>query len=91
MSTDHTDENGENLRRVWCVVYDSDTPRMDGSHDPCCMTERSSREIAERDLRTISVRSARSSNPKRNLRIETRLVSDWQVIPPGLPTGGDPS
>ena len=62
------------LRQVWCVVYDSDTPFMDGTHPPCRMAEQS-HEQAETNLRFMQERSVRA--PKRNLRIETRFVTEW--------------
>lgn len=70
------------LRQVWCVVYDSDTPFMDGTHPPLRMADQSL-EQAERNLEVMQSRPARA--PKRNLRIETRFVSEWtRVTPPGV-------
>lgn len=69
-----------NLRQVWSVVYDSDTPFMDGRHPPLRMAEQTLEE-AERNLRVILSRSAQS--PKRNLRIETRFVSEWMSVDEG--------
>jgi hypothetical protein len=63
------------LRQVWAVVYDSDTPFMDGTHQPLRMAEQT-RKQAERNLDVVRARSVRA--PKRNLRIETRFVSEWE-------------
>jgi hypothetical protein len=58
-------------RQVWSVVYDSDNPSMDGPV-PLRMAEQD-RKIAERNLALL-----RSSyTPKRNLRLETRFVTEW--------------
>lgn len=67
-------------RQVWAVTYDSDTPMMDGSHPPIRMADQPL-EWAQRNYDLMVTRSARS--PKRNLRIETRFVSDYE------PLGGD--
>lgn len=63
------------LRQVWAVVWDSDTPFMDGSHPPIRMAEQD-REQAQTNLDVVRARSANS--PKRNLRIETRFVTEWE-------------
>lgn len=62
------------LRQVWAVVYDSDTPYMDGTHQPLRMAEQDF-ETAQRNFAVVQERSARA--PKRNLRIETRFVTEW--------------
>jgi len=77
-----TAENG--LRQVWCVAYDSDTPNMDGSHNAVRMHEVPSLDAVQAALRIVEERSLRA--PKRNLRIETRMVSDWTRVTP--PEGG---
>lgn len=66
------------LRQIWCVAYDSDTPNMDGSHNAVRMSEVASLESAEAALRIVADRSLRA--PKRNLRIETRFVTDWTHV-----------
>lgn len=67
------------LRQVWCVVYDNDTPSMDGKPTPIRMSDQPL-DWAQRNYDVVVARSARS--PKRNLRIETRFVSDYQVYRP---------
>ena len=69
------------LQQVWCVVYDSPTPLMDGTHPPLRMAEQSL-EQAERNYMFL-LRQERVA-PKRNLRIETRFVTEWtRDTPPG--------
>jgi hypothetical protein len=63
--------------QVWTVVYDSDTPSMDGSHPPIRMAEMT-QERAEMSLGVMQERSTRS--PKKGLRIETRFVTEWEVV-----------
>lgn len=72
-----TTEDRTESRRVWCVVYDSPTPNMDGSATPLRMAEQS-REQAERNY-AFMLRQERVA-PKRNLRIETRLVTEWTRV-----------
>lgn len=72
------------LRQVWCVVYDSPNPSMDGRPHPIRMADQDL-EIAVRNYEFMQ-RQQRVS-PKKNLRIETRWVSDYAdvtttVIPP---------
>ncbi len=65
------------LRQVWSVVYDSDTPYMDGTHQPLRMAEQTL-EQAERNFEVVRSRSRYA--PKRDLRIETRFVSEWTRV-----------
>jgi hypothetical protein len=67
------------LRQVWCVAYDSPTPSMDGGAHPIRMADQAY-EIAVRNYEFMQ-RQQRVA-PKRNLRIETRWVSDYTVVPP---------
>lgn len=64
-------------QQVWCVAYDDDKPRMDGSHGVIHMGEWTSREEAGRAYLVVAQRSRQA--PKKNLRIETRFVSEWSV------------
>lgn len=64
------------MKQVWCVVYDSDTPNMDGSHNPIRMAEQDL-DWARRNYDLLVERSQRA--PKRNLRIETRHVTEWET------------
>lgn len=63
-------------RQVWCVAYDSDTPSMDGTHPPQRMAE----QTLEQAERNLGVLRSRSRAPKRNLRIETRWVTEWEEV-----------
>jgi hypothetical protein len=65
------------VKQVWAVVYDSDTPSMDGTHPPVRMAEMD-QERAEMSLEVIRERSARA--PKKGLRIETRFVTEWEEV-----------
>jgi hypothetical protein len=73
-------ENLYGLRQVWCVAYDSSNPSMDGRPTPIRMADQDY-EIAVRNYEFMQRRQR--VTPKRNLRIETRWVSDYTtVIPP---------
>ena len=61
------------LNQVWTVAYDG-TPMMDGPQ-VIRQGEFASRELADGALLIVSSRSKQA--PKKNLRIETRMVSDW--------------
>jgi len=63
------------LIQVWCVRYDGD-PRMDGSHEAIRTHEVLSRDLAISMRELMLTRSVQA--PKPNLRIETRMVSDWE-------------
>lgn len=65
------------LRQVWCVVYDSDTPTMDGSVTPIRMADQDY-DWAVRNLAVLKARSLHS--PKKNLRIETRFVTAYVKV-----------
>jgi len=65
------------LKQVWCVVYDSDIPTMDGSVTPIRMADQPY-DWAVRNLTVVKSRSLK--NPKKNLRIETRFVSEYEVV-----------
>lgn len=67
-------------RQVWAVVYDGDTPHMDGTHPAIRMAEQDDLERAEAALAVVQARSLRA--PKRNLRIETRFVTEWAAADP---------
>ena len=76
------DAGTEPLRQVWCVVYDSPNPSMDGQPHPIRMADQDY-EIAFRNYEFMQ-RQQRVA-PKRNLRIETRWVSGYtRVFPPGV-------
>ena len=76
------------FEQTWCVAYDDPTPRMDG---PAAtrVGQFHSLAAAQQALALVESRSQRA--PKRNLRIETRRVTPWVVVPTGLPTGGGES
>ena len=61
------------LTQVWTVAYDGD-PMMDGPQ-VIRQGEFTSRELVSQAIVIVAARSARA--PKKNLRIETRMVSDW--------------
>lgn len=65
------------LRQVWCVVYDSPNPSMDGEPHPIRMADQRY-EIAVRNFEFMQ-RKQRFA-PKKNLRIETRWVSDYTTV-----------
>jgi hypothetical protein len=67
-------ENLYGVRQVWCVVYDSPTPNMDGTHPPLRMADQDY-DLAMRNYEFVERRERVA--PKRNLRIETRWVSDY--------------
>lgn len=64
------------MHQVWCAAYDSDEPSMDGVPRVVRMAE-VPLATAEKHLEIMQDRSVRA--PKRNLRIETRFVSEWEV------------
>jgi hypothetical protein len=64
-------------RQVWCAAYDSDTPNMDGTPTVIRMAEQSSEVVARGHLALMQARSEQA--PKRNLRVETRFVTDWKT------------
>ena len=68
----------QELRQVWCVAYDDDVPRMDGSHNTLRTREVGALEEAQEHLRILADRSLRA--PKKNVRIETRFVTDWVAV-----------
>lgn len=79
--TDQPSIAEKGLRQMWCVAYDSDTPNMDGSHNPVRMHEVASLESAQAALQIVRDRSLRA--PKRDLRIETRFVTEYaRILPP---------
>lgn len=76
VGSDDTTMAGLAAEQVWCVVYDSETPMMDGSHPPLRMADQS-REQAKRNYDVVLSRSKNA--PKRNLRIETRFVTPYRA------------
>jgi hypothetical protein len=80
-------ENLYGLRQVWCVTYDSPTPSMDGGAHPIRMADQDY-EIAVRNYEFMQ-RQQRVS-PKRNLRIETRWVSDYTDVTTTVTPPADP-
>lgn len=86
-------ENLYGLRQVWCVTYDSPNPSMDGQPHPIRMADQGY-EMAARNY-DFMLRQQHVA-PKRNLRIETRWVSDYTdvtatVIPSGVSRNRDTS
>ena len=77
------DDNGA-LTQVWCIAYDGDTPYMDGIRPTVRMGEVSSLDAVLQALELVKERSRHA--PKRNLHIETRFVTKYQVYSPGSTT-----
>lgn len=71
--------------QTWCVAYDDPTPRMDGPAS-IRVGRFHSLTAAQQALALVESRSRQA--PKRNLRVETRWVTPWVVVPPAT-TGGE--
>ncbi|WP_372733593.1 hypothetical protein [Nocardioides sp.] len=71
-----------NESQVWSVAYDSETPSMDGSRHTIRMAE----QTHEQALRNFFVLRSRKQQ-QRNLRVETRFVTEWTEIDPAILPG----
>lgn len=74
------------VHRVWALAYDGD-PRMDGSHERRQLAERTSLDQVQKHLENL--RSRGGERLYHNLRIETRMVTDWVRVPGNANNAGE--
>lgn len=63
------------MKRVWCIAYEGPTPSMSGPFTTR-MGEWTIKDDADKALDIVRRRSERS--PKKNLRVQSRTVSEWE-------------
>lgn len=63
------------MKRVWCVAWQDITPHMDGPKTQRTQ-EWDDEDTAKNAFRVLKERSARA--PRKDLRIETRMVEEWE-------------